>query len=188
MKTIAYLRVSTNEQSPNRQIDGLKAHCDELHIETVSAVSKCRPVYEQIIASLNSGDTFLIWDLDRAYRSAKDALTELDKLKGRGISIKIANLDLDTSTPHGMLIYTVISALAEFERRQLSERTKQGIEAARKRGKRIGRPPKLTTHDLQMAYDRIFKKNHRTSEVAGAYGVAPWTLLRALKSARLKAH
>lgn len=124
---IGYLRVSTEEQRPDRQIDALTPICDELHVEKLSAVAKPRPVYEKIINSLNSGDIFVIWDLDRAYRSAKDALNELDNLRERGIEIQIASIDIDTSTPHGMLIYTFISGLAEFERRLLSERTKQGL-------------------------------------------------------------
>lgn len=180
MKRIAYLRVSTAEQRPDRQIDGLKDICDELHVEILSATSKSRPVYNMVIERLRHGDTFLIWDLDRAYRSTKDALCELDRLRERGISIRIANLSIDTETPHGMLIYTLISALAEFERQLLSQRTKEGLAAARRRGKRLGRPPKLTDCELRAAGQRI-ENGERTTIVAAAYGVSPWTLTRSLK-------
>lgn len=180
MKKIAYLRVSTAEQCPDRQIDGLEAICDELHIERLSAVSRYRPVYETVITSLKPGDVFVIWDLDRAYRSAKDALIELDKLRARDISIHIANLNLDTTTPHGLLIYTVISGLAEFEHRLLSQRTKEGIEAARRRGKRLGRPPKLTRRQLRAAAKRLKRNGESLQSVAEAYGIAAWTLSRAL--------
>lgn len=181
MKKIAYLRVSTHEQSPDRQIDGLKGLCDDLRIETVSACSRRRPVYEDVLAELRSGDILIIWDLDRAYRSAKDALTELDRLRERGIDFQIANLSIDTTTPAGIFVYTIMSALAEFERRTLSQRTKEGVAAARRRGKRIGRPPKMDNAELTRAARRIKYEKESIAAIAREHGVAPWTLSRALK-------
>lgn len=181
MRKIAYIRVSTAEQRPDRQIDGLGALCDELHVETLSAVSKARPVYEEVMQRLRPGDVFLIWDLDRAYRSAKDALTELDRLRADNIEIQIANMAIDTSTPYGKFLFTLISGLAEFERQMLSQRTREGLEAARQRGKRIGRPPKLTRTELMAAAERIGRGDKSIAEIAADYGVAGWTLSRALK-------
>ncbi|MBN9057469.1 MAG: recombinase family protein, partial [Rhizobiales bacterium] len=94
-KKIGYLRVSTVDQNPDRQIEGLKDLCDELHVETLSAVSRRRPVYEAVTAGLQAGDLLVIWDLDRAYRSARDALAELDALQQRGIHFHIAKLSID---------------------------------------------------------------------------------------------
>lgn len=181
---IGYLRVSTEEQRPDRQIDALTPICDELHVEKLSAVAKHRPVYEKIINSLNSGDIFVIWDLDRAYRSAKDALNELDNLRERGIEIRIASIDIDTSTPHGMLIYTFISGLAEFERRLLSERTKQGLEAARRRGQRLGPPCKMTNAQIRAAIDKIVSKQASVAEIAALNGVHPSTVTRSIQRLR----
>lgn len=183
-KKIGYLRVSTAEQSTDRQIDGLEHVCDELHVEKLSAVSKRRPVYEAVIAKLRPGDVFVIWDLDRAFRSAKDALVELDKLHARGIEILIANLNLDTATPHGMLLYTFISGLAEFERRLLSQRTREGLAAARKRGKRLGRPPKLSSGQIRRAAQQLETHPERLADIAAKHGVHPWTLSRAVKRHR----
>lgn len=154
--------------------------CDELHVETLSAVSRRRPVYERVLKRLKAGDVFVIWDLDRAYRSAKDALNELDRLRERGIDFLIANLHLDTTTPHGRLIYTIMSGLAEFERDTLSQRTKEGLAAARLRGKRLGRPPKLSLKQLNSARTRI-AKGASIARVARDYDVAAWTLSRALR-------
>jgi DNA invertase Pin-like site-specific DNA recombinase len=176
---IAYLRVSTCEQKPDRQIDGLKMICDELHIETLSATARRRPVYERVMQRLRAGDVFVIWDLDRAYRSAKDALNELDRLRERGVDFLIANLDLDTTTPHGRLVYTIMGALAEFERATLSQRTKEGIAAARRRGRQLGRPPLLTVQQLRKADHRVARGEH-IAAVARDFGVARWTLSRAL--------
>ncbi|MFN3171231.1 MAG: recombinase family protein [Hyphomicrobiales bacterium] len=181
MKRRAYIRVSTPEQRHDRQIVGLRGLCDELHIETVSAVSKSRPVYETVMRRLRPGDVFVIWDLDRAYRSTRDALDQLDRLRERDISIHIASLGLDTSTPYGVLIYTIIGALAQFERDLLSQRTKEGLEAARRNGKRIGRPPKMTKRQLQNASLRLVGGAESFDQVAADYGVASWTLARSLR-------
>lgn len=181
MKRRGYIRVSTPEQRHDRQIVGLKDICDELHIETVSAVSKSRPEYEALMRRLKPGDVFVIWDLDRAYRSTRDALDQLDRLSKRGISIRIANLGIDTSTPYGVLIFTIIGALAQFERDLLSQRTKEGLEAARRNGKRIGRPPKMSKRQLKNASLRLAGGGETFSQVAADYGVAGWTLARSLR-------
>lgn len=178
-RAIGYLRVSTAEQRPDRQIDGLKMICDELHIEKLSAVSPHRPVYEQIVASLRSGDMLVVWDLDRAFRSVIDALSEAEKLRARGVHFRIAGLNIDTSTPAGIFVYTMMSALAEFERRTLSQRTREGLAAARERGKRLGRPPVLTQEQLREAGARLRAGETRRA-VAADFEVAPWTLSRAL--------
>lgn len=180
-KRIGYLRVSTAEQRPDRQIDGLERVCDELHIEKLSAVAPCRPVYERVMASLHAGDVFVIWDLDRAYRSAKDALNELDRLREAGIDIHIANFGIDTQTPYGELLFTVVSGLAQFERRLLSQRTREGLAAARKRGKRLGRPPKLTPRQIERAARILKSEPERLHELAAHYEVHPWTISRAIK-------
>lgn len=182
MKTIAYIRVSTNEQSPDRQIAGLSDDCDELHIETVSAVSKSRPVYDRVMKRLKPGDVFAIWDLDRAYRSTRDALNELDRLHSRNINIHIANLSIDTATLHGMLMYTIISAVAEFERGFLSQRTKEGMEAARRNGKRIGRPPKISDRQVIAARQLLDRGKATKAQLAKRFGVDVWTLTRRINN------
>lgn len=181
MRKIGYLRVSTQDQRPDRQIDGLSGLCDELHIETLSAATKNRPIYNKVIRRLKPGDMLVVWDLDRAYRSVIDALTEAEKLRKRGIDFKIANLQIDTSTPAGMFVYTMVGALAEFERRTLSQRTKEGLAAARKRGARIGRPPKLSTRQLKDARRRLDAGDSTVKIIAAEYDVAPWTLTRCLR-------
>ncbi|MEQ1953654.1 recombinase family protein [Mesorhizobium sp. CN2-181] len=180
MKKIGYLRVSTGEQRPDRQIDGLKGLCSEYFVETLSAVSLKRPVYEKAIGLLGPGDMLVIWDLDRAFRSAKDALNELDLLHKRGVAFTIASLSIDTTTPEGYFVYTIMSGLAEFERRMLSRRTKQGLAAARRRGVRLGRPPKLTDVQLFATHCRIAAKTATPAQIAAEHGMAPWSLTRAI--------
>lgn len=178
------MRVSTEEQRPDRQIDGLKAICDELQVETLSAVSKSRPVYEEIVRSLQSGDVLVVWDFDRAYRSAADALTEINALNKRGVGFRIANFPLDTSTPEGYLLLTILSGMAEFERRILSRRTKEGIAAARRRGKVIGRPRKLTDRQVSDACKRVDAQEITITAMAQKLHVGRWTLTKAMKRHR----
>jgi DNA invertase Pin-like site-specific DNA recombinase len=180
-KKIAYIRVSTSEQRHDRQVEGLRQFCDELHIETVSACGHSRPVLDRVLARLSPGDTLVVWDLDRAFRSVVDALTHAEALRARGVHFRIANLNIDTSTPAGIFVYTMISALAEFERRTLSQRTREGMDAARKRGARIGRPPALSQRDIRKARHLIEQKGLSASAAARTLGVARWTLVRTLR-------
>jgi len=181
---IGYLRVSTEEQCPDRQIDGLEPLCDALYIEKVSAVSQKRPIFEKILDELGSGDTLVVWDLDRAFRSTVDAITQAEALRKRGIDFHIVTLGVDTSTADGKLVYTVIAAFAEHERNRLSERTKEGLEAARKRGQRLGRPPKMSRAKVVSAIQKLEAKEATLSELAALNGVHPWTLTRSIR--RLK--
>lgn len=181
MTKIGYLRVSTQEQRPDRQIEGLCNRCDRLYIETLSAVSPHRPIFEAIIEQLGPGDTLVVWDLDRAFRSVVDAVTQAERLRQKGVEFQIANLQIDTATPAGMLVYTVMSAFAEFERRLLVQRTREGLAAARRRGTRLGRPPKLNDAQLAEARQLLSSENLTTASVAKELGVAPWTLTRSLR-------
>lgn len=180
MKRIAYLRVSTESQNIARQVDGLQGMADELHVERLSAVARHRPVYERITQSLGHGDVLVIWAIDRAYRSLKDAICELDVLTERGIRFHIAQLNIDTQTADGRYQYGLMSLQAQWEREKLVERTKEGIEAARARGKRIGRPPKMSDLQLFEAHHRVFVGRETMEKVAADYGVTGWTLSRAL--------
>lgn len=181
-RKIGYLRVSTAEQNPGRQIDGLREICDELHVERLPAVGRRRPVYEALVAGLAAGDTLVIWDLDRAYRSARDALDALDALDRRGVRFHIARLNIDTRTPTGRFLYTMMGGLAEFERLTLSQRTREGLMAARRRGVRLGRPPKLGASDLERARRRL-DLGEPAAGVARALAVSRATLCRALRRA-----
>jgi len=181
-KRIGYLRVSTPEQKLDRQFHGLDGLCDELFVERISAV-KHRPIFEAVLARLGAGDTLVVYDLDRAFRSAVDAITVADRLRAQGVDFRIVNLQVDTSTATGMFVYSVWSAAIEYERRHLIERTREGLAAARARGKRLGRPPKLSAADLHRARFRIEQRKEKIKAVAADYDVEPWSLSRALRRA-----
>lgn len=177
---IAYLRVSTDEQKPDRQVEALKPLCDVFYIERLSAVAKSRPVFEEVLAKLGPGDTLVVWSLDRAFRNTKDALIHADRLKERGINFQIVSLGVDTATADGRLAFTMVAAVAEHERNRLSERTKQGLAVARKNGKRLGPPPKLSERQVRNALKRLDRGELR-KDVAKYYGVHPWTLTRSIR-------
>lgn len=178
---IGYLRVSTENQKEDRQEDGLKTLCDELFVEKLSATSKTRPVYEHIIEKLQPRDTLVVLDLDRAFRSTVDALLEVEKLRRREIEFQIVNLKVDTATPAGELIYTVMAAFSQFERQTLIRRTKEGMAAARLRGKHIGRPRNPILEEVVLAHSRIEAGEGTIDEIAAGYGCSRKRLGQELK-------
>jgi DNA invertase Pin-like site-specific DNA recombinase len=179
MKKIGYVRVSTREQCADRQIDVLEAICDQWYVEKLSAATLERPIYRSVTDRLKAGDMLVILDLDRAFRSTLDALNELQKLTQRGVHLRIIHMQLDTTTPHGEFTYTVMAACSTFERRIISLRTKEGLAAARKRGKKLGRPRKLS--EQQVASARKWLKRQAVSVIAADLDVAPETLRRSLR-------
>lgn len=184
-RKIGYLRVSTQEQNLDRQILGLQDICDELHVERLSAVARKRPVFEAVLAQLARGDTLVVLDLDRAFRSALDAITTAESLQTRGIEFQIVNLRVDTTTPMGKCLFTVLSAFAELDRLMIGQRTREGLAAARQRGKRLGRPPKLTADDLSEARSRLECIGEHLVDIAPDFDVSPATLARSLKRSGL---
>ncbi len=180
-----YLRVSRADQCFNRQIDGLKAICSEMHIEQISATSRSRPVFDKLLASLEAGDTLVVWDLDRAFRSTIDAVTQAERLQKRGVGFQIVTLNVDTSTPDGMLVYTVMAAIAEHERKRLGQRTKEGLAAARARGQRLGRPSKLSDDKIRSLKQQLDAKEANIRELAAQNNIHPWTLTRSLRRLEL---
>lgn len=183
-RRVGYLRVSTDEQRPDRQVDGLESECDELRLELgVSAIARTRPVFDRLLIELEAGDTLVVWALDRAFRSALDAISVAKVLRERGIHLKIVSLHMDTSTPAGRFVYTLLAALAEFERDNLAERTRQGLSAARQRGKTLGRPFKLGTADIAWARTMLDTDSaHTITGLAQVLGCSRKTLSRALSA------
>jgi DNA invertase Pin-like site-specific DNA recombinase len=143
MAKIGYVRTSTNKQYTDRQIHELEAHCDNIYVEDgVSARNKNRPIYRKVIAELKDGDELIVISFDRAYRSVIEGLTSLDELSERGITLTSLSQRFDPTTPDGRLFFTLTIAVGEWEVGINTWRTIQGLKAAVKRGKRLGRPPK----------------------------------------------
>lgn len=181
-KRLGYIRTSTNQQSPARQIDGLQGVCDEVFIEHgVSACADHRPIYDAVIAKLHPGDTLVVWDVDRAYRSVIDALTEVRNLSARGVGFEALSGDYDLTTPEGGFIFTLRAALSEWEREKLRRRTREGMAAAKKRGAKIGRPRKLSKTDIAYIKTKVKSDAKLIKVMAKRFQVNPRTIKRALE-------
>lgn len=180
MKKIGYLRVSTDEQFLDRQINGLKPVCDELYIETLSAVSRKRPFYDRAIRRLRRGDMLVVLDTDRAYRDATEALVEIERLRCKGIGFCVLNFPIPTTTPEGHFALTVKLAADQLERAVLIRRTKEGLAAARARGQVLGRPRKLKKHQIDDARQRVLAGEDTITGLAQEFEVGRATLSRAL--------
>lgn len=178
---IGYLRVSTDEQRPDRQVDALQSMCDALFVEKLSAVAEKRPVFDHVIKRLEAGQTLVVLDIDRAFRNTVDAILHLESLRARGIIFEVVSLKLNTSEPAGEFAFSVLAAAAQFERSLLSKRTREGLEAARKRGAVLGRPTKLTDRQVLKGLEKMEAGSHSLGEVASMLGVHPRTLSRAIK-------
>ncbi|MGL4107254.1 recombinase family protein [Clostridium sp. LP20] len=137
---IAYVRVSTVEQNENRQLEGLeKYNIDKWFTEKVSAKDTNRPELKKMLEFAREGDTIFVWDFSRLARSTKDLLDLVELMQHKGIHLKSIKENLDTSTPTGKLMLTMIGAINEFERANLLERQREGIAIAKREGKYRGR-------------------------------------------------
>lgn len=137
---IAYVRVSTVEQNESRQLEGLKKYnIDKWFTEKVSAKDTNRPQLKLMLDFAREGDSIYIWDFSRLARSTKDLLDLVETFKSKGIHLISVKENLDTSTPAGKLMLTMIGAINEFERANLLERQREGIAIAKREGKYKGR-------------------------------------------------
>lgn len=144
------------------------------------AVTK-RQGLEELLASLQQGDTLCVWKLDRLGRSTIHLLQMLDDLRKRGVDFQAITQGIDTTNAVGRMLYGQLAVFAEFEREQISERTKAGMQAAKARGKHIGRPRKLNADQITRARTQIAARQYTITDIARNYGVAPLTISRALK-------
>jgi DNA invertase Pin-like site-specific DNA recombinase len=142
---IGYARISTRDQSFDLQVDALqKAQCDEIFKEVASGVKTARPVLDDLLSRLRTGDILVIWKLDRLGRTLKHLVNLTNELMERQIGLISLNDPIDTTTPQGRLVFNIFASLAEFERDLIRERTQAGLRAARARGRRGGRPGGLS--------------------------------------------
>lgn len=179
---IGYARVSTQDQSPDLQVDALhEAKCEQVFVEKVSGTRADRPKLEECLRMLRADDKLVVWRLDRLGRSLQHLVATVNDLETRGIGFESLNEKIDTGSAGGKLVFHLFGALAEFESSLNSERTKAGLQAARARGRRGGRKPKLSKADVRKAAAMLMDPEITKTEVAGHFGVTRVTLNEALK-------
>ena len=149
---VAYVRVSTVEQNEARQVEALEKYgIEKWFVEKVSGKDTNRPKLKEMMEFVREGDTVHIHDFSRLARSTKDLLDIVEKLKSKGVSLKSNKENIDTATPTGKLMLTMVGAIAEFERQNLLDRQAEGIAIAKREGRYKGGQPKKIDEKLYTA-------------------------------------
>jgi len=180
---IGYARVSTKDQNLSMQLDALKeAGCEQIFKEKISGASIERKELDNLVGQLRKGDIIVVWKLDRLARSLKDLLRLVNEFQEKGVGFISLNDPIDTTTPQGRLVFTLFGALAEFEREIIKERTKAGLESARARGRKGGRPPGLSKEASYKASAAVemYIKRMPVNEIAKSLGISKTTLYKYL--------
>lgn len=178
---IAYVRVSTVEQNEGRQLEALKKYnIDKTYKEKVSAKDTNRPVFKEMMEFAREGDTIYVHDFSRLSRSTKDLLETVETLEAKGITLISLKENIDTSTPTGKLMLTMIGAINEFERMNLLERQKEGIALAKAEGKYKGRK-EVSISDFDKHYARYMAREINKVQLAKELNISRPTLDKLIK-------
>jgi DNA invertase Pin-like site-specific DNA recombinase len=176
---IGYARISTGEQNLDLQKDALKqAGCGQVYTDEMSGAKTERPGLQKALTFLREGDTLVVWRLDRLGRSLKDLVQKVEDLQKRGIGFRSLQESIDTTSSVGKFQFHVFSALAEFERDLIRDRTMAGLRAARERGRRGGRRRSLTPEQISMASKLIKTREVSVQEILNILKVSKPTLYR----------
>lgn len=186
---IGYARVSTKDQKLDRQIDELIEYGvapDNIYTEKLSGRKKDRPELNNMLKALREGDTVVVSELTRVSRSTKDLFNLVEKIQSKGARIKsLKESWLDTTTPQGRFIFTIMAGLAEFEAELTRQRVKSGLEAARKRGINGGRPV-VNPEKLKLAVDLYDSKDYSIRQIEEMTGISKSSLYNYLRKRDLE--
>jgi|HubBroStandDraft_1064217.scaffolds.fasta_scaffold402182_1 DNA invertase Pin-like site-specific DNA recombinase len=180
MAMIGYARVSTQDQNLSLQLDALKsAGCQRIFEDRASGAKADRPGLKDAAAYVRAEDILVVWKLDRLGRSLTHLIDTVTALEVRGVGLRSLTEAIDTTTPGGRLIFHLFGALAQFERDLIRERTRAGIEAAAKRGRKGGRDPVMTDEKLSRA-QALIALGLNVREVAARIKIGKTSLYNAI--------
>src|SRR3982751_4675889 len=180
---IGYARVSTQDQTLDLQLDALKkAGCLKIFTDTASGAKSERKGLHEALDYVRENDVLIVWRLDRLGRSLRDLIDIISQLDQRKIGFKSLTESIDTTTSGGKLIFHIFGALAEFERNLIKERTNAGLQAARSRGIKGGRPKALTEKKVKMTKKLYADKSNSIEEICKTLGISRMTLWRYVKT------
>lgn len=180
---IGYARVSTQDQNLDRQLDNLRAAgCERIFNEKMTGTKSDRPELKTMLLTLRSGDVLVIDSFSRLSRSTKDLLELVDRLSCMGVHLVSLKENLDTTTATGKLMLTMLSALSQFERDLIAERTVDGLRAARARGRHGGRPRVGTDKDRKQAVAMYHANIMSCQDIAKRFSISLSTLNRWIKA------
>jgi DNA invertase Pin-like site-specific DNA recombinase len=178
MVRIGYARVSTEDQSLDLQLDALRqAGCERVFTDKASAARTQRPGLSEARSHLREGDVLVVWKLDRLGRSVKGLIDLVSELAEENVQFCSLTDGIDTTTPYGRFFFHMMASLAQMERELIAERTKAGLDAARKRGRLIGRKRRMTPGKVESA-KQLLDGGIPPREVAKNLGVSIPTLYR----------
>ena len=176
---LGYARVSTEDQHLDAQIAALEdAGAERIWSEKVSGAKAQRPELKALLEHLRPGDVVTVTKYDRLSRSLQDLLTIVEVIREKGAGFRSLAEDIDTTTPAGRLVFHVFASIAQFERERISERTKAGLSAARKRGRIGGRPPALSPERRAEVRQMRDQDGRGIAELARLFKVSPNTIRR----------
>ena len=176
-----YCRVSTEEQVLDRQLESLKKYnCDEIFMEKITGTKANRPELNKLKEKVREEDIVLIESLSRLGRSTKNLLELVEYFKGKKVKLISTKENIDTESATGQLLLTVLSAISQFERDLTVERTKEGLVAARARGRKGGRP-KSDEKALNKAIKLYQSKEYSIKEIVSMTGISQSTIYRNIK-------
>jgi DNA invertase Pin-like site-specific DNA recombinase len=182
---IGYARVSSDGQDTVAQVAALKAaKCERIYREQASGGRWDRPELQRLLDQLRKGDVLVVWKLDRLSRSLRDVLTIMERLAEAKAGFRSLSEAIDTTTPAGRMMMQMVGSFAEFEREMLRERTRIGLETARREGRVGGRPSKLTRQQQTEIVRTISRGRKTAADAARLFGVHPATISRLLSRAR----
>ena len=180
---LGYGRVSTQDQNLEAQQDALKAAgAHKIFIEKITGTKASRPELDKLREQMREGDTLVITRLDRLGRSTKDLLSISSELEEKQVELEVIEQNINTKTPEGKLFFTMIAAFSQFEHDLLVARTKDGLAAARARGRLGGRKPKLTEAQKKQIQILYAAKELTVREIASLFSITPPTVYRALET------
>lgn len=181
---IGYARVSTQDQDPTAQIAALEAvGCEFIFQEKASGGRWDRPELQRLMGQIRPNHIVVVWKLDRLSRSLKDLLTIMDKIEKTGAGFRSLTESIDTTTPAGRMMMQMIGSFAEFEREMLRERTRAGLNSARKQGRVGGRRPKLSPTQQKEILRLVTSGEKTAADAARLFKVSPSTVSRLLHRA-----
>lgn len=188
---VGYARVSTKEQNIESQIDLLRKNgCEKIYSDVASGIKEDRKGLLEMIQYLRKGDSIIVYKNDRIFRSLKNMVTLIEKFNELGIHFKsLSEPEFDTTSANGKFLLHIFSAVAEFERNLISERTKFGLENARKRKKHLGRPvgPKKETIEKYKYANHLYKsQNLPIGEACKKAGIGKTTFYRIEQFLKIK--
>jgi DNA invertase Pin-like site-specific DNA recombinase len=179
---IGYARVSTEDQNLDLQRDALKkAGCEQIYTDRVSGTKAERKGLTEALSHLRTGDTLVVWRLDRLGRSLKHLIDTITQLQERGVGFKSLTESIDTTTTGGRLVFNIFASLAEFEREIIRERTNAGLSSARARGRSGGRPKALTEKQVQMLNNLAADPENSIEDICKTLGISRTTFYRYVK-------